>query len=76
MTTTPLKLTAIGNSTGVILPKEILNRLKLEKGDSLYLGVEHQTITLSPCDPDFTADMEKVDEIMKEDRDVLHKLAQ
>ena len=34
---TVLKLTQIGNSVGVILPKEILARLKLEKGDSLYV---------------------------------------
>ena len=32
-----LKLTQIGNSVGVILPKEVLARLKLKKGDSLCL---------------------------------------
>ncbi len=35
---TTLKLTQIGNSVGVILPKEVLARLKLEKGDSLFLS--------------------------------------
>ena len=32
-----LKLTQIGNSVGVILPKEVLARLKLVKGDSLFI---------------------------------------
>lgn len=71
-----LKLTAIGNSTGVILPKEVLEQLKLEKGDTLHLTSDFEGIKLTPYDAEFLTDMELADEIMREDRDVLHKLAQ
>ncbi len=71
-----IKLTAIGNSTGVIFPKEMLEQLKLEKGDTLHLTSNPEGIKLSPYDTEFLADMELADEIMREDRDVLHKLAQ
>ena len=46
-----LKLTQIGNSVGVILPKEVLARLKLEKGDTLYLTDAANGVMLTPYDP-------------------------
>ena len=71
-----LKLTTIGNSTGVILPKEILQRLRIEKGDSLYVLETPHGIELVPYDPAFATQMETAERVMREDRDVLKKLAE
>ncbi len=70
-----LKLTQIGNSVGVILPKEVLARLKLEKGDTVYLTENPDGVTLSPNDPAFEAQMEAARGIMKKRRAVLRELA-
>lgn len=70
-----LKLTQIGNSVGVILPKETLARLNLEKGDSLFLSDSANGINLSPYDPMFDAQMTEARRIMKKRRDVLRELA-
>jgi putative addiction module antidote len=48
---TKLKLTTIGNSAGVVLPKEVLARLKLDKGDSVYLTEAPDGYRLTPYDP-------------------------
>ena len=71
-----LKLTAIGNSTGVILPKEILDRLRVSRGDSLHVVETPEGIELTPYDPEFAAQMDVAEGIMREDRDVLRKLAE
>jgi len=70
-----LKLTQIGNSVGVILPKETLARLNLGKGDSLFLSDSANGINLSPYDPVFDAQMTEARRIMKKRRDVLRALA-
>ena len=71
-----LKLTQIGNSVGVILPKEVLARLKLEKGDSLYLTeATNGAVMLSPYDADFETQMDAARKIMKSRRQVLRELA-
>ena len=46
-----LKLTQIGNSVGLILPKEVLVRLKLEKGDTVFLTDAPSAVTITPHDP-------------------------
>lgn len=71
-----LKITAVGNSAGVILPKELLARLRLEKGDELYAVETPDGIRLTAYDPTLAAQMAVAEEIMREDRQVLHKLAQ
>ena len=71
-----LKITAIGNSAGVILPKELLARLRLEKGDELYALETLDGIRLTAFDPELAAQMEVAEQVMREDRLVLHKLAQ
>ena len=71
-----LKITAIGNSAGVILPKELLARLRLEKGDELYALETPDGIRLTAFDPELAAQMEVAEQVMREDRLVLHKLAQ
>ena len=72
---TALKLTQIGNSVGVILPKEILAAMKLEKGQSLYLTEAPDGYRVTPFDPAFATQMEAAEEIMKRRRLVLRELA-
>jgi putative addiction module antidote len=72
---TALKLTQIGNSVGVILPKELLSRLKLEKGDSVFVSEAANGFTLSTYDPEFEQQMTEARRIMKNRRAVLHELA-
>lgn len=71
-----LKLTAIGNSTGVILPKELLHRLRVDKGDSLYIVETPNGIELTAYDPEFAEQMEAAEKVMRQDRDVLKRLAE
>lgn len=71
-----LKVTAIGNSSGVILPKELLARLRVEKGDELYALETPDGIRLTTYDPKLAAQMEVAEGVMRKDRAVLHKLAE
>lgn len=70
-----LKLTQIGNSVGVILPKEVLARLRLEKGDALYLTESADGVRLTPHDPAFETQMKAARQIMRSRRNVLRELA-
>lgn len=70
-----LKLTSIGNSVGVILPKELLTRLGVGKGDTLFAVETSDGIRLSTTDPDFEAQMAVARDIMKKRRAVLRELA-
>ncbi len=70
-----LKVIQIGNSVGVTLPKELLTKLGLEKGDTLYTTDTPDGVMLSPRDPTFEAQMEVAREIMKRRRAVLRELA-
>ena len=71
-----LKLTQIGNSVGVILPKDVLARMNLEKGDTVFLtDTAEGGVTLTPYDPQFELQMESARRIMKKRRNVLRELA-
>ena len=70
-----LKLTQIGNSVGVILPKEVLARLKVEKGDTLFLSEAANGITLTPYDPTLEDQLRLGRQFMREYRDAFHQLA-
>jgi putative addiction module antidote len=70
-----LKLTQIGNSVGLILPKEVLTRLKLEKGDTVFVTETPDGVAMRPYDPAFEQQMEAARSIMKKRRAVLHELA-
>jgi putative addiction module antidote len=70
-----LKLTQIGNSVGVILPKEILNRLDVTKGDELFLTDSPDGMRLTVHNPEFEAQMRAARDIMKARRSVLRELA-
>jgi len=71
-----LKITTIGNSVGVVLPREILERLRVEKGDTLYAVETPNGIELTAFDEEFAEQMAIAEKVMREDRDVLRKLAE
>ena len=75
METKTLKLTQIGNSTGVVLPREVLDKLRVERGDVLLVIETPDGIELTPSDPEFAAQMEVAEGVMREDQDVLRLLA-
>ncbi|WP_449369749.1 AbrB/MazE/SpoVT family DNA-binding domain-containing protein [Thiomonas sp.] len=71
-----LKLTQIGNSVGVILPKELLARLKLEKGDTVFVTeAANGGVMLSPYSAEFESQMLAARNVMKKRRNVLRELA-
>lgn len=72
---TVLKLTQIGNSVGVILPKEVLAKLKVEKGDTLFITEATNGVTLTPYDPGLDEQIGAGREFMHEFRDTFHQLA-
>lgn len=70
-----LKLAKVGNSVGAVIPKEVLSRLKVGQGDTLYLTETPEGYRLTPYDPDFEAQMETARAIMKRRRNALRELA-
>ena len=72
---TSIKITTVGNSVGVILPRDLLAKLRVAKGDTLYVTETPDGIALTPYQPDFDTQMETAESIMRENRDALRKLA-
>jgi putative addiction module antidote len=70
-----LKLTQIGNSVGVILPREMLAKLGMTKGDTIYAIDQPDGVRLTTADPDFAAQMDVARKVMKDRRAVLRELA-
>jgi len=70
-----LKITTIGNSAGVVLPKEVMARLKVQKGDVLYLVETPSGYHLTPYDEAFVRQVRAAERVLKEQRDVLRELA-
>ena len=70
-----LKLTQIGNSVGVVLPKELLAKLHVEKGDTVYATESPDGVRLTPFDPEVARQVEAGREFMREYRDTFHELA-
>lgn len=70
-----LKLTTVGNSVGVVFPKELLAKLRVEKGDYLIASEAADGVLLTSFDPEVAERLTMAEEIMREDRDVLRKLA-
>ncbi len=73
---TTTKIIAIGNSVGVILPKETVARLNVQKGDTLYITESPAGVVLGAYDEEFAKQMEAAREVMRENRDVLQRLAE
>jgi putative addiction module antidote len=74
--TATVKITTVGNSAGIVLPCEMLERLRVSKGDTLTVSETPGGLHLSPYDDEFSRQMDLAEQIMREDRDVLRKLAQ
>ena len=70
-----IKITTVGNSAGIVLPKELLARLRLGKGDELYATELPRGIKLIPYDPKVAKQMKVAERVMRKDRNVLRKLA-
>lgn len=71
-----LKLTAIGNSTGVVLPKDLLEKLRVGRGDELMVLETPDGIRLTPYDAEVSEQMEVAERIMRKRRTLLQKLAE
>ncbi len=70
-----LKLTTIRNSVGVILPEEILEHLQIGEGGTLYVIETKRGIELTTLKPKFARQLEMAEQVMREDRGALEKLA-
>jgi putative addiction module antidote len=70
-----LKITTIGSSAGMILPKEVLTRLKVEKGDQVFMVETKEGYLLTPYDPSLDEQLKLGRDFMKEYRDTFHALA-
>ncbi len=70
-----VKVTQIGNSLGVVLPKDIVERLGIVRGQQLSLSETENGLELSPFDPEFEEQMRLAEEIMDRYRDTLRELA-
>jgi putative addiction module antidote len=70
-----LKITTVGNSAGIVLPKELLARLRVGKGDELYASELPDGIKLTPFDPKLAEQMEVAERVMRRRRALLRKLA-
>lgn len=72
---TAIKIRAIGNSLGVVLPKELIARLRVSEGDKLFVQETVDVLRLTPYDPEFQQQMEVTEKVMREDRDALRALS-
>jgi putative addiction module antidote len=70
-----LKLTRLGTSTGMIIPKEMLTRMKVEKGDTLYAIETAEGYLLTPYDPTIDKQLKAGRQFMKNNRDTFKALA-
>lgn len=75
MATLTLKLTTVGNSVGAAFSKEALAKLKVGKGDTLFLTESPDGYRITPYNPDFEAQMTAARAIMKKRRNALRELA-
>jgi putative addiction module antidote len=72
---TAIKIRKVGNSLGVLLPKEVLDSLGVAEGDELFAIKTSDGIRLTPYDPDFAAAIESNRDYMRRHRDALRELA-
>ncbi len=70
-----LKLTNVGSSIGIVLPKEALARLKVVKGDSVFLTESVDGFRITPYDPEFEEQMSLARKFMRDRRDALRELS-
>lgn len=70
-----LKIRKLGNSMGVVIPREVLVRLNVEMGDTIFLTESPDGFHITAYDEEFEKQMKIARKIMKEDRDILRALA-
>lgn len=70
-----LKVTTVGSSAGVILPKDVMARLRVEKGDTLFLTESPDGYRITSYDPEFEEQMTHARKFMRQRRDALRQLA-
>lgn len=70
------KVTTVGSSTGVVLPKEIIAKLRVEKGDTLCFIETPNGFEITPYDPEFEQEMNAARSVMRKYRNALRELAQ
>lgn len=73
---TTVKITSIGNSAGIILPKELMEKLRVSKGDTLTVTETPDGLSLSPYNEKVARQMEIAEQVMRNNRNMLRKLAQ
>jgi len=70
------KITTVGSSAGIILTKEAMTRLRLQKGDTIFLTeAPDGSYRLTPYSPEFERQMKIAEQVMHDDRDLLRALA-
>lgn len=70
------KVTTVGSSVGIILPKEIMTRLRIEKGDTVTFLETPNGVEITPYDPEFEQEMELARKVAGDFRNALKKLAE
>lgn len=75
MTMQALKVRKIGNSIGVILPKEVVEKLNINEGDLIYATDSPEGINLTPYDPNFELAMKAFNRSRRKYRNALKELA-
>lgn len=75
MTIHALKLRKIGNSLGLIIPRELQGNLRVREGDTLFTSVTEQGIQLTPYDPEFETTMQAFERTRSKYRNALRELA-
>ena len=70
-----VKVTQVGNSMGILLPKEVLNKMKAGKGDTLYLVEGPDGYTVTPYSQGFEEQIDAATVVMKKYGNALRKLA-
>jgi len=70
------KITKVGNSSALILPKEIMTRFNLNQGDTVNLTESHDGLTITPYDEKKSRQLDMARDIMRKNRNMLKKLAE
>jgi putative addiction module antidote len=70
-----LKVTTVGSSAGVVLPKEVLTKLRVVKGDFVFLTESPDGFRITPYNPEFEEEMALARKFMRKRRDLLRELA-
>lgn len=73
---TAVKVTTVGSSVGIVLSKDVLARLNVQKGNILFISETPNGVELTPYDREFAEQMEAGRAVMRKHRDVLRRLAE